>query len=400
MNSASAPSSQALDLPLLSRPMLAVMTAQFCSALADNALLIAAIALLRLQGQSDLTALLQGVFVLPFILLAAFAGPFSDSLAKGRVMFVGNALKLAGALWMLSGAPVLLCYALVGIGATLYSPAKYGILTQFFRADRLVRANGMLEGSTIAAILLGVLVGGQLADRSLDLAFGGVVAIYALAALCNLAIPRLAAEHPLSGLRPALLWADFRQASSALWRMPDVRFSMIGTSLFWGSGMTLRLLLFAWVPVALGIHDNATPANLMGVVSVGIVLGAVCAGLWIDLARVNRALWGGVLLGPLIMALALADSLWLTALLLGLVGVCGGLFVVPLNALLQERGHATVGAGRALAVQNLAENSVMLLFAGAYTLAQQGQLAVIPTVLGFGLLMTLGLGWLTAGRRR
>lgn len=389
-----------LDLPLLSLPMLALLAAQFLSALGDNALLITAIALVKTQGQTNWIPLLQEFFVIPYILLAPFVGPLSDSLSKGRVMFAANGLKLGGASLMALGLNPLLCYALVGAGAAAYSPAKYGILTQFFGAEKLVRANGLLEGSTIVAILLGVLAGGLLADYSLSAAFTGVITAYALAAGFNLLIPHLPPEHPLNHFNPRILLRDFVTALTTLWRDKDTRFSLLGTSVFWGTGSTLRLLLFAWVPVALAITDNQTPANLMGVVSVGIVVGALLAGVLVSLKEVNRALVGGLLLGPLVLALSQAGSLPLTVVLLTAIGAAGGFFVVPLNALLQERGHHSVGAGHALAVQNLWENLAMLIFVGAYFLAIQGGIAVTGLVAFFGLVVLAGIAALAMGRMR
>ncbi len=385
------------DLPLLSLPMGAVLLAQFFSAFGDNALLITAIALVKADGHAGWIPLLQAFFVIPFILLAPFVGALADAFPKGRVMLFANGLKLVGASSMAMGLPPLLCYGMAGVGAAAYSPAKYGILSQLFGPDKLVKANGMLEGSTIVAILLGVVVGGWLADQSLTWAFTGVIGVYALAAAINLLIPRLPPEHALDRFDAAGLLRQFLDSLRLLWRDADSRFSLIGTSLFWGTGSTLRLLLFAWVPVALGIASNQMPANLMGVVSIGIVIGAALAGMLIKLANVNRALIGGVLLGPLVIVMAQQTSLIPTALLLAGIGVAGGFFVVPLNALLQQRGHQSVGAGHALAVQNLWENLVMLLFVGAYSLLVG--LPVAQVVMGFGSVVLLGMALLATARR-
>lgn len=389
-----------LNLPLLSLGMAALLVAQFFSALADNAVLITAIAVAKNQGHARLVPLLQEAFVLPFIALAPFAGPIADGYAKGRVMMGANLAKLVGAAGMALGANPLLAYGLIGVGATAYSPAKYGILSQMFGAERLVRANGMLEGSTIAAILLGVLLGGWLADRSISAAFACVLACYLVATGANLLIPRLPAENPAADFRPRAMLGRFGAALRGLYRDGDARFSLLGTSVFWGSGSTLRLVLFAWVPVALLLNDNQTPAQLMGVLSVGIVAGAVAAGAWISLAQVNRALLGGILLGPLVLAMASVGTLGAAALVMGAIGVCGGLFVVPLNALLQQRGHASVGAGSALAVQNFSENLVMLLFVGAYSLVSGAGVGVVHTVLGFGTTLVLAVSLLAALRWR
>ncbi len=384
------------DLPLLSMPMGAVLLAQFFSAFGDNALLITAIALVKADGHAGWIPLLQAFFVIPFILLAPFVGALADAFPKGRVMLFANGLKLVGASSMAAGLPPLLCYGMAGVGAAAYSPAKYGILSQLFGADKLVKANGMLEGSTIVAILLGVLVGGWLADQSLAWAFTGVIGVYALAALINLLIPRLPPEQALDRFDFNGLLRQFMDSLRTLWQNTDTRFSLLGTSLFWGTGSTLRLILFAWVPVALGIASNQMPANLMGVVSIGIVVGAGLAGMLIKLENVNRALIGGLLLGPLVLLFAQQTTLIPAALLLAAIGAAGGLFVVPLNALLQECGHKSIGAGRALAVQNLWENLVMLLFVGAYSLVSG--LPVVNVVMGFGTVVLAGIAALTLAR--
>lgn len=389
---------KSLDLPLMSLGMMSVLTAQFFSALADNAILIAAIAIVKSQGLPNLVPLLQESFVVPFILLAPFVGQVADGFPKGRVMLVANLIKLSGALAMVSGVNPLTAYGLIGIGAAMYSPAKYGILTQMFGPASLVRVNGMMEGSTIVAILLGVVLGGWLADHSLMWAFIGVVSTYSLAAFANLFIPRLPAENAEAHFHPWRLIRQFLQSLSVLFKNPDSRFSLLGTSMFWGSGTTLRLMLFAWVPAALLITDNRTPANLMGAVSIGIVLGAIGAGLWVSLAKVNRALLGGLLLGPSILALAFMHDLALAMALMVVIGTCGGLFIVPLNALLQERGHETIGAGNALAVQNFAENIAMLLFVGGYSWTAAAGIPITMTIIGFGVILMVAIGTLAVSR--
>jgi LPLT family lysophospholipid transporter-like MFS transporter len=384
-----------LDMPLVSMGMGAVLIAQFLSALADNAILIAAIAIVKSQGLENLVPLLQESFVIPFILLAPFVGQFADSLPKGRVMLMANLVKLCGALGMMAGINPLTAYGIIGVGAAMYSPAKYGILAQMFGPEKLVRANGMMEGSTIVAILLGVLLGGWLADHSLHWAFIGVGFAYALAVLANLFIPKLPAEKTGESFHPVLLLKKFIAALALLFKDRDARFSLLGTSVFWGSGTTLRLMLFAWVPAALLLTDNQTPANLMGAVSIGIVLGAAAAGLWVSLAKVNRALIGGLLLGPAILALAFVNDLNHAYVLMAVIGLCGGFFVVPLNALLQEKGHVSIGAGNALAVQNFAENIAMLLFVGMYSAATASGISVTTSAALFGGLLLLVIGGLS-----
>lgn len=387
-------------LGLLSFGMMAVLVAQFFSALADNAVLIAAIAIVKSRSLPELVPLLQESFVVPFILLAPLVGQIADGFPKGRVMLLANFLKLGGALAMLLGVNPLTAYGMIGVGAAMYSPAKYGILSQLCAPTALVRANGLMEGSTIVAILLGVLLGGFLADYSLSSAFTGVITAYAVAMAANLFIPKLAAENRLARFQPWTWTRQFFHALLKLFRHPDTRFSLLGTSVFWGSGTTLRLVLFAWVPAALLITDNQTPANLMGAVSIGIVLGAVGAGLWVSLEKVNRALAGGLLLGVAVLSLALVDNLIFAYALMVAIGVCGGWFVVPLNALLQERGHETIGAGNALAVQNFVENIVMLLFVGVYSAAAANGISITASILGFGFVLLVAIGVLAWFRLR
>lgn len=397
------PSAAAAPGPLWSRGMAAVLFAQFFSAFGDNAVLFSALALLRAEAYPDWAApLLQQFFVAAYILLAPFAGPFADSLPKGRVMLAGNGLKLAGAAGLTLGLNPFLAYGLIGVGAAAYSPAKYGILGELTTGDNLVKANGLMEASTIAAILAGAIAGGVLADWSVGGALLVCTGVYALAAAANLLIPRLPPAHPIADARPGALLADFLAACRTIWQHPDTRFSILGTSLFWGSGVTMRFLLVAWVPIALGLHDNATPAYLNAMVALGIVLGAGLAGALVRLDQVERALPAGVGIGLAVALLALVNALVPAYALLAVVGACGGFFIVPLNALLQERGRETVGAGHAIAIQNLGENGAMLAMLGLYTVALGAGTPVlwIAPLFGLGLSAAIAALWISRRRAR
>ena len=384
---------------LLSRGMIAVLVAQFISALADNALLFAAIAMLHAHAApSWQTPLLQAAFVIAFIAMAPFVGPVADSFSKGRVMLVANAMKFVGAGAMLLGLHPLIAYNLVGLGAAAYSPAKYGILSELVSQDKLVKANGMIEGSTIVAILLGAVIGGKLADASVITALAAICACYLLAAGANLLIPRLPAAHPLEHFSPTILIRDFWEAVRILFRNRDARFSLLGTSVFWGAGSTLRLLLVAWVPVALGIVDLSMPANMSGAVAIGIAFGAAGAASFVRLGNVNRALPAGLLLGMIISDFAQVTNLYATVALLVLLASCAGFYVVPLNALLQERGHETVGAGHAVAVQNFVENLTMLGLVGLYTAMDKGGMPVVQSATIFGGVVLAAIGALAIYR--
>lgn len=386
---------------LLSGGMLAVLGAQFLSALADNALLFAAIAALKSDAAPQwMTPMLQDLFVLAYVLLAPWVGPFADALPKGRVMMLGNLIKLFGAGMVLVGVHPLPAYGLVGLGAALYSPAKYGILSELVGPGQLVKANGLIEGSTIIAILLGTVAGGVLADHSVYMAFAAVAACYFLAALANLGIPRLPPVHPLNQFNVFTILSDFLAALRLFVANRNSRFGLLGASLFWGAGSTLRFLLVAWVPVALQITDTQTPAKLNAAVAIGVAIGAALAARFITLPQINRVLVPGVLMGIMVIVLAPMQSIPPTVLVLVLLGVASGMFVVPINALLQECGHETIGAGHAVAVLNFFDNLAMLLMVGLYTAVTSAGAPVVPTAVGFGVILLFGMSALALWRLR
>ncbi|EHQ1055027.1 lysophospholipid transporter LplT [Salmonella enterica subsp. enterica serovar Newport] len=384
-----------------SKGMLSVIVAQFLSAFGDNALLFATLALLKAQFYPDWSQpVLQMVFVGAYILFAPFVGQIADSFAKGRVMMVANGLKLAGAAGICLGINPFVGYTLVGIGAAAYSPAKYGILGELTTGDKLVKANGLMEASTIAAILLGSVAGGVLADWHVIAALVACALAYAGAVAANLFIPKLVAARPGQSWRLSAMTRSFFSACVVLWRNGETRFSLVGTGLFWGAGVTLRFLLVLWVPVAQGITDNATPTYLNAMVAVGIVVGAGAAAKLVTLETVSRCMPAGILIGVVVAIFSLQHALLPAYALLLLIGMLGGFFVVPLNALLQERGKKSVGAGNAIAVQNLGENSAMLLMLGLYSLAVLVGVPAVAIGIGFGVLFALAIAALWIWQRR
>ncbi|QLA69377.1 lysophospholipid transporter LplT [Enterobacter pasteurii] len=384
-----------------SKGMMAVIAAQFLSAFGDNALLFATLALLKAEFYPDWSQpILQMVFVGAYIVFAPFVGQVADSFPKGRVMMFANSLKLLGAASICFGINPFVGYTLVGIGAAAYSPAKYGILGELTTGDKLVKANGLMESSTIAAILLGSVAGGVLADWHVLAALGICALMYGGAVIANLFIPRLAVARPGQSWRFGPMTGSFFTACRVLWRNGETRFSLMGTSMFWGAGVTLRFLLVLWVPVALGITDNATPTYLNAMVAVGIVVGAGAAAKLVTLETVARCMPAGILIGAGVLFFSLQHALLPAYALLLLIGILGGFFVVPLNALLQERGKQTVGAGNAIAVQNLGENMAMLLMLGVYSLAVKAGAPVVAIGVGFGALFALAIAGLWVWQRR
>jgi LPLT family lysophospholipid transporter-like MFS transporter len=361
-----------------------ILVAQFLSALADNALLFAAIALLKELSAPDWhTPLLQEFFIISYILLAPFVGSFADAHPKGRVMFISNAIKFTGCLAMWLGMPPLYSYGIVGIGAAAYSPAKYGILTEFLPHHLLVKANGWMEGTTVAAIILGAIVGGMLATISPHLALAVITGLYLAAAGFNLRIPYVPIDHRMPKRNPLYALHDFWHSFSALWRDPQGRISLAVTTLFWGAGATMRLVVIAWAAAALSFGlDRAT--QLTATVALGIAFGSVFAARYVKLQESTKVLPAGIAMGIMVAAMALVHDWRAASLILFLIGVLSGYFVVPLNALLQHRGHILIGAGHSIAVQNFNENLGILLMVAAYTLMVKAELSIYWIVVIFG----------------
>jgi len=389
----------------LNRPFYTILLAQFLSALADNALLFAAIGLLTFFSAPEwYSPLLQTVFVIAYIVLAPLVGPFADALPKGRVMLIANTLKFAGCLTMLAGLHPLLAYAIVGVGAAMYSPAKYGILTELLPPEKLVVANSWMEGTTVAAIVLGAIIGGalinpHLAERILataDLsgiiiapkfAIVAITALYLGAALVNLLIPRLPIDHKLPSRSPLFILHDFGHSFQLLWRDPLGQVSLAVTTLFWGVGATLRLLIIAWA--ALNLKYGLDQATQMTAASaLGIAIGSVLAGKFVRLQRAISVLPAGILLGFVPIALIWVESVVPAVLLLTFAGVLAGYFVVPMNALLQHRGHLLMGAGHSIAQQNFNENISILMLTGAYAMMVRADWHIHTIVLVFGLFIS------------
>lgn len=389
--------------PLLNKGMKAVLASQFISAFADNAILFAILAQLSARNYPEWSQpMLQMVFVLTFIVLAPFVGQIADCFPKGRVMLMSNGCKLIGAIVICLGSDPFLGYAMVGIGAAAYSPAKYGILGELTTGEQLVKANGLIEASTIVAILLGSVTGGFLSDYHISMALIMCTVMYALAAVTNLYIPRLPPAKMAQSWNLRIMMSTFIRAVISLWQNQESRFSLTGTSLFWGAGVTLRLMLVLWVPSALGITGQTMPTVLNAMVAVGIVAGAGLAARFITLETVRRCMPAGILIGVMVIIFTFQTSVVPTNITLVLLGVFGGLFVVPLNALLQKRGKETVGAGNAIAVQNLGENGAMLIMLGLYSLAVKAGVSVVVIGATFGSLFALAIGglWLWDIRRK
>lgn len=390
----------------MKRGFYTIMSAQFFSSLADNALFVAAVELLRADGAPEWQrAALVPMFALFYVVLAPFVGAFADALPKGKVMFVANSIKIVGCLMMLFGTHPLLSYAIVGLGAAAYSPAKYGILTELLPPSQLVKANGWIEGLTIGSIILGVLLGGQIigpkvapmllgldfplidtgVDSGPEAAIASMVLLYIVAALFNLRIPRTeAALLPMD--RPFALVRDFSQCNARLWADKLGQISLATTTLFWGVSGNLRYIVLAWAAAAL--HYNTTEASrLVGVVAIGTAVGAIVASVAMKLDRATGVIPLGIGMGLLVIAMNFITNVWVAAPFLIMLGAIGGYLVVPMNALLQHRGHNLMGAGRSIAVQNFNEQACILGLGAFYTALTKFGLSAFGAITIFGIVV-------------
>jgi len=397
----------------MKRGFYTIMSAQFFSSLADNALFVGAVQLLRTSGAPEWQqAALVPMFALFYVILAPFVGAFADSLPKGRVMLFSNFIKIFGCLMMLFGTHPLMAYAIVGLGAAAYSPAKYGILTELLPASQLVKANGWIEGLTIASIILGVLLGGQLVgyylstrllaldfplvntgiDSAPEAAISVLIFVYLLAAWFNTHIPDTGVEMRPLPKRLASLLPDFWTCNARLWRDKLGQISLAATTLIWGVAGNLRFIVLAWAAAALGYSVTQASA-LQGVVAIGMAVGAVVASVRMRLEDGPRVIPLGIGMGVLIILLILIDNVWLAAPFLILLGALGGFLVVPMNALLQHRGHNLMGAGRSIAVQNFNEQACILALGAAYSLSTGLGLPTFGAITAFGVVIA-GVMWL------
>ena len=382
-----------------------IMAAQFFSALADNALLIASIYMLReMQAPQEYEPLLKLFFTVSYVALAAFVGAFADSMPKWRVMLISNTIKIGGCSLMFFGVHPLAAYAVVGLGAAAYSPAKYGILTEYLPSRLLVVANGWIEGLTVGAIILGTLVGGMLIKPSFSQALLGfdfplldtgidtvpemalcvISVLYVMAALFNLKVPDTGVDHKALKKNPVYLIHDFTHCLKLLWRDKLGQISLATTTLFWGAGATLQFIVIKWAEQALHL-DLSKASMLQGVVAVGVAVGAILAARMVSMRSSVKVIPLGIDMGVIVNVMIFVTDMSLAMALMVLIGGLSGFFVVPMNALLQHRGHILMGAGHSIAVQNFNENLSILIMTGLYAFLISSGVSINTVVVAFGL---------------
>lgn len=392
----------------MNRGFYTIMAAQFFSSFADNALLVVAIALLiDLHAPEFVTPLLKFVFVLFYVVLAPFVGAFADSMPKGRVMFISNSIKIAGCALLFLAMhqySALMAYAVIGLGAAAYSPAKYGILTELLPPEKLVIANGWIEGLTVASIVFGTVLGGVLItpsvseylleldivfiDTSIEMSIFVVALFYVIAAVFNLFIPNTGIDHRIPNKNPLYLIQEFAHCVRLLWIDKLGQISLAVTTLFWGAGATLQFIVIKWAEVALDFQLNKA-AQLQGVVALGIAIGAVMAARTVPLKQSLSVIPMGFATGLVVIAMIFVHDLYMAIFLLILIGGMAGFFVVPMNALLQHRGYILMGAGHSIAVQNFNENLSILAMLSLYACLIYFEVHIYAVIVLFGLFMSI-----------
>ena len=375
----------------MTRPLALLILAQFLSAFADNAVLFTVISLALREGEppSWYIPLLQSVFILAYIVLTPWVGALADQHQKPRILLVANGIKGLGAALIATGLEPLIGYAVIGIGAALYGPAKYGIIPELSSRSRLVKANGWVEGSTIAAILIGTVGGARLADDSISLALTLVISFYGISGLSTLWLPRGIPTKSSAGFRAL---SELSGSLKLLWQDKRPRLIVTALSLFWALAATLRVILVAWAPAVLHAETASQIADLTFFMAMGIVFGAALAPRLIPIDRVRRTRFAAYLLAMLLTLMANVTGLWEAKAVLFGIGILGGILVVPLNAAIQELGHQSIGSGRAVAAQNFFQNTAILVGMGIYGGAATLGLPPAPAIAllgGLTLLLTV-----------
>ncbi|MGR8931442.1 MAG: lysophospholipid transporter LplT [Gammaproteobacteria bacterium] len=371
----------------MSKYIYPLLIAQFLSAFADNAILFTVVAMVMQTDGAPAwyVPALQSVFLVAFVVLAPWVGAFADNHAKSRVLIVANIIKAGGTGLLLLKVDPLISYCIVGAGAALYSPAKYGILPELAGHDGLVKANSWIEGSTILAILTGMMVGAKVADYSVNWALTGIIVLFLISAATTMFLPVKIARAAVGGSKIVLFWREIRSFFS----IPRSRFAILGASLFWAAAACVRVILIAWAPLVLMSQNASDIANLTLFLALGIIAGSALVPHLIPLEHLRRARIPAYLMALFIIALGLTDSVWPARIVLLLMGTAGGMFIVPVNAALQELGQQSIGSGGAVAMQNFFQNVAMLLSVGAYTLAASLQVDPITALLALGTLLLI-----------
>ncbi|MDD5277255.1 MAG: lysophospholipid transporter LplT [Methylovulum sp.] len=375
-----------------------LLLAQFLSAFADNAVLFTVIALVMQSAHTESWYIpaVQSAFTIAYVVLAPWAGEIADTHAKARVLLVANLIKAAGAALLLLNIEPIIAYSIVGIGAAIYNPVKYGILPELADHNYLVKANSLMEGSTILAILSGMLVGAKVADHSTQAALSGCIVVFVISAFLTYFLPSGTIRTAAKGSKIIAFSKEIRQ----FFTLPRSSFAILGGGLFWLAAATLRVIIIAWAPLIL-LSKNATEiAELTLFLAVGIIAGSAIVPQLIPLEKIRRARIPAYLMAAFIVVLGLTDSLWPARFALLAIGMMGGMFIVPINAVLQELGNNSIGSGRAVALQGFFNNLAMLLGVGCYTYAASKNADPVIAMMVLGFLVYIGTFFVALSLRK
>jgi MFS transporter, LPLT family, lysophospholipid transporter len=394
-----------------------LISAQFASGLADNALLILGIAFLSEQGYPGWWApLLKFSFTLSYVFLAPLMGPLADAFSKAKLMACMNALKVVGVAFIFTSFHPVLAFAIAGMAASAYAPAKYGLVTETVPAEQLVKANGWLEVTVVMAVILGTACGGllvasksfvwmstlnlsfiELLGLSLETQYAGpllsLIVIYIIAGLLNLGIPSVNIRYVQQSMKPVALFKNFIQSNRILWQDPVGKLSLAVTTLFWGIGAVVQFAVLLWAKEALDMPLEQA-SLLQAVVAFGVIFGAGMAGHYVALHNAYKVLPLGLWLGLSLPALAFSTSLWIAIPLMLITGFAGGMLMVPMNAVLQNRGYTLLTAGRSIAVQGFNENASVMVMLGVYSGLLALELPLQWVMVMMGTVMTVGMIYL------
>ncbi len=375
----------------MTKALTPLLIAQFLSAFADNAILFAVIAMVMQSANpaSWYVPALQSVFLVAFVVCAPWVGDLANRVAKSRLLIIANLIKASGAGLLLLKTEPLLAYSVVGLGAALYSPAKYGILPELTAEHQLVKANSWIEGSTILAILTGMVVGAKVADHSIALALQGTLVLFSISALMTLFLPATASKASPQGLKLMVFYRETRYFLAH----PRSRFAILSASLFWAAAACVRVILVAWAPLVLLSQNASDIANLTLFLALGIIAGSALAPWLIPLQHLRKSRYAAYAMGALIVDLSTCQQIWSAQLVLFLMGCAGGLFIVPINAALQTLGQQSIGSGSAVAMQNFFQNLAMLLAVGGYGYLASLQISPVHALIGLGCLLLIA-SWL------
>ncbi|MDC9729865.1 MAG: lysophospholipid transporter LplT [Methyloprofundus sp.] len=360
-----------------------LLLAQFLSAFADNAILFTVIAIVMQSNELApwYVPALQSMFLIAFIIFAPWVGAFADYYAKSKILLLANLIKASGAILLLLNIEPLIAYALVGVGAALYSPAKYGILPELVSHQQLVKANSLIEGSTILAILLGMVIGAQVADYSISIALSSIVGLFIISALISLFLP---VNRSSQTIHSGTIKHFYRHLCDFL-SSPRARFAVLGGSLFWLAAATLRVILIAWAPLILLSKNASEIAELTLFLAIGIIIGSALVPRLISLENIRQARIPALVMSIFIVLLSFTNTLWEARAVLLAIGCAGGMFIVPINAALQAIGYKSIGSGSAVALQNFLQNVAMMIGVGCYTYASAIEIKPEITMLSLGL---------------